>query len=219
MEKLIHTFHEGGWGMYPILVLGIMGLFIAGERIWALYFRMGLDKEHFFKNITSSLLRGDLEGMISVCDMNPAPMSKVIKTCMIRLLNNGTDEDVQAALDEGALVQIPQIERRTGFLAMIGNVATLCGLLGTISGLIACFAGVANADPATKAQVLTAGISEAMNCTAFGLVVAIPAVVAYSFLNARATGLVEDINEISIRTLNFIIANRERFGVQNNKAA
>jgi biopolymer transport protein ExbB/TolQ len=137
---------------------------------------------------------------------------------MIRLLNNGSDDDVQAALDEGALVEIPRIEKRTAFLAMIANVSTLCGLLGTISGLIACFAGVANADPATKAQVLTAGISEAMNCTAFGLIVAIPAVVAYSFLNARATSLVEEINEISIRTLNFIIANRERFGVQGRAA-
>ena len=204
--------------MYPILIVGIGGVLIAVERFFLLYLRFNLNKEHFFKNLTTYLLKGDLQGMITVCDQNPAPLSKVIKTCMIRLINKGTDSDIQAALDEGALMEVPKIEKRIGFLAVIGNVATLLGLLGTITGLIQCFAGVANADPATKAAVLTKGISEAMNCTAFGLMVAVPAVIIYSFLQARAQVLIDDINEISIRTFNFILANRERFGVVERAA-
>ena len=199
--------------MYPILLLGIGMFSITIERIHFLYFKTSLNKEHFFKSLTSHLLKGDLEGMVQVCDQNPAPLSKVVKTCLIRLINKGTDSDIQAALDEGAITEVPQIEKRIAFLAVIGNVATLMGLLGTIVGMIGSFAAVANADAATKAAELTKGISEAMNCTAFGLVVAVPAVLIYSILQNRAQHLIDDINEISIKTFNFILANRERFGV------
>lgn len=199
--------------MYPILILGIISVIITVERFVALYLRINLNKEHFFKNLTAHLLKGDLQGMVTVCDQNPAPLSKVIKTCLIRLLNKGSDADIQAALDEGAVSEVPRIEKRIGFLAVIGNVATLLGLLGTITGLIRSFAAVADADAATKAAELTKGISEAMHCTAFGLIVAVPAVMLYSILQSRAQTLIDDINEISIRTFNFILANRERFGI------
>ncbi len=213
MTGLIHAYQEGGFGMHPILLLGIACTYLVGERVHQLYFKMNLNKEHFFKSLTTYLLKGDLEGMLLVCDQNPAPLSKVIKACLIKLINRGTDSEIQAALDEGAMIETPKIEKGIGFLAVFGNVATLVGLLGTISGLIISFAAVANADAATKAAKLTAGIAEAMHCTAFGLIVAVPAVLAYAFLHNRAQTLIEDINEISIRTLNFIIANRERFGV------
>jgi biopolymer transport protein ExbB/TolQ len=203
--------------MHPILLLGLASIYIVVDRTYALFFKMNLNKEHFFKNLTAYLLKGDLEGMLLVCDQNPAPLSKVIKACMIKLINKGTDAEIQAALDEGALIETPQIEKKIGFLAVFGNVATLVGLLGTISGLIASFSAVANADAATKAALLTAGIAEAMHCTAFGLIVAVPCVLAYSFLHNRAQHLIDDINEISIRTFNFILANRERFGVNDGE--
>jgi len=211
--SLIRAFNQGGFMMYPILVLGIIMLMISIERFYVLYFKTNLDKEHIFKSLTAHLLKGDLEGMLVVCDQNPAPMSKIIKKCLIRLMNKGSDAEIQAALDEGAMTEVPQIEKRIGFLAVIGNVATLLGLLGTITGLIQSFAAVADVDAATKAAALTKGISEAMNCTAFGLVVAVPAIILYSFLQNRAQALIDDINEISIKTFNFILANRERFGI------
>lgn len=219
MSTLLQAYQEGGWGMHPILLLGIGSLAITVERIYQLYFKMNIHKDHFFKSLTAYLLKGDLDGMILVCDQNPAPMSKVIKACLVKLVNNGTDAEIQAALDEGALIETPKIERRIGFLAVFGNVSTLVGLLGTISGLIVSFAAVANADAATKAAKLTAGIAEAMHCTAFGLIVAVPAVLAYAFLQNRAQRLIEEINEVSIRTLNFILANRERFGLGEETAA
>ena len=180
MGTLINAYREGGFGMHPILLLGIASAYIVGERVHQLYFKMNLNKEHFFKNLTTYLLKGDLEGMLVVCDQNPAPLSKVIKACLIKLINRGTDAEIQAALDEGAMIETPKIEKGIGFLAVYGNVATLVGLLGTISGLIISFAAVANADAATKASKLTAGIAEAMHCTAFGLIVAVPAVLAYA---------------------------------------
>ncbi len=214
---LIRVFQEGGFMMYPILALGIVMVSIVVEKTKELYFKMNLDKEFFFKSLTTHLLKGDLEGMLVVCDQNPAPLSKVSKSCLIRLINKGSDADIQAALDEGALKEVPKIEKRIGYLAVIGNVATLMGLLGTITGLIRSFAAVANTDPATKAALLTKGISEAMNCTAFGLIVAVPAVLIYSVLQNRAQTLIDDINEISIRIFNFILSNRERFGLSQSK--
>jgi biopolymer transport protein ExbB len=215
---MLSAFHEGGIMMYVILLLGIAALGLIAERVHVLYFRSSLNKEYFFKSLTAHLLNGDLEGMIQVCDQNPTPLSKVVKNCMIRLLNKGTDADLQAALDEGAITEVPQIEKRIGFLAMIANVATLMGLLGTIIGMIRSFSAVANADAATKAAELTKGISEAMNCTAFGLIVAVPAVIVYSILQSKAQVIIDDINEISIKTFNFILANRERFGITEKKS-
>jgi biopolymer transport protein ExbB/TolQ len=94
---------------------------------------------------------------------------------------------------------------------MLGNLATLAGLLGTIGGLIKSFAGVAGVDPSQKATLLSKGISEAMNCTFFGLLVAIPALVAFSVLNGRTQSLINDMNETSVSVLNLIVANREKF--------
>src|SRR6266536_3526239 len=102
------------------------------------------------------------------------------------------------------------IERRTGYLAMISNVATLLGLLGTIIGLIHCFGAVANANPADKATILSQGISEAMYCTAFGLLVAITTLVLYSVLQGRTQTMVDDINESAVGVLNLIVANRDK---------
>ncbi len=204
--------------MYPILLLGLTMVAITLERFFTLFFRVNLNKEHFFKSLTTYLLKGDFNGMLLVCDQNQAPMSNVIKSCLLRLVNHGTDAEIQAALDEGAMIEVPKIEKRIGYLAVIGNVATLMGLLGTITGLIQSFAGIASSDPATKAATLTKGISEAMNCTAFGLIVAVPAVLLYSILQSRAQSLIDDINEISIRTFNFVLANRERFGVAGKAA-
>src|SRR5204863_88231 len=87
--------------------------------------------------------------------------------------------------------------KRTGYLAMIGNVATQVGLLGTIIGLIQCFAGVAGVDASEKARVLSDGIAEAMNCTAFGLIVAIPALVAFSLLQGRTQRRNIDIPKVN----------------------
>lgn len=213
MDFLMRSFQQGGPMMYPILALGLIMMGISTERFVTLYLKSPLNKESFFKVLTSHLLKGDFDGMVKVCDGHPSPMTSVIKGCLLRLVNRANDAEIQAALDEGALIQIPRIERRIGFLAVIGNVSTLMGLLGTITGLIHSFAAVADADAATKAAKLTAGISEAMNCTAFGLIVAVPAVLLYSVFQNRAQILIDDINEVSIRTLNFILCNRERFGV------
>ena len=102
---------------------------------------------------------------------------------------------MQQAMDEEALRELPKLEKRTGYLAMLGNLATLAGLLGTITGLIKAFAGVAGVDPSMKATMLSKGISEAMNCTAFGLFTGILGLATYAWLNGMTQHVLDGINQ------------------------
>jgi biopolymer transport protein ExbB len=147
---------------------------------------------------------------ITFCDSKPAPLTNTLKAGLVQVLNKRPDEEVQVAMDGAVLKETPMIEGWTGFLAVFGNVATLMGLLGTISGLIHSFRAVSSADPAQKATLLSAGIAEAMNCTAFGLIVAIPAILAYGFFQTWINRISNDMTESSMNLMNLIVANRDK---------
>jgi biopolymer transport protein ExbB len=203
------AFQDGGFGMYPILVSLTFSIAILIERIWVLYFQAAIDKEAFLQGLKKSVYAGDLDRAISYCaGQKRTPLVNVIKAGLISVPKG--DDDVQAAMDEATLRESPKLEKRTGYLAMIGNVATLLGLLGTIVGLIGAFAAVANANPADKATLLSRSISEAMNCTAFGLGVAIPSLVAFSVLQGRTQHMLDDISEAAVGVLNLVVANRDK---------
>ncbi len=203
------AFQDGGFGMYPILVSLTFSIAILIERIWVLYFQAAIDKEAFLQGLKKSVYAGDLDKAISYCaGQKRTPLVNVIKAGLISVPKG--DDDVQAAMDEATLRESPKLEKRTGYLAMIGNVATLLGLLGTIVGLIGAFAAVANANPADKATLLSRSISEAMNCTAFGLGVAIPSLVAFSVLQGRTQHMLDDISESAVGVLNLVVANRDK---------
>ncbi len=210
--SIAKTFEAGGPGMYPIAVTLIFALTIIADRIWVLYFRASIDKDAFMRGLKKLVYAGELDKAISyVAGQKKTPLTQVIKAGLIAVPKG--EEEVQAALDEATLREAPVIERRTGYLAMIGNVATLLGLLGTIVGLIKSFGAVSAANPADKATILSQGISEAMNCTAFGLGVAIPALIAYSVLQGRTQSMMDDINESAVGLLNLILANRDKMRV------
>jgi biopolymer transport protein ExbB/TolQ len=188
------------------------------DRIIVLYFKATVDKEAFLRGLKPLVYAGDLDKAIAFCaSQKKVPLVQVIKAGLISVPKG--EEDVQAAMDEATLRESPKLEMRTGYLAMLGNVATLLGLLGTIVGLIGAFGAVANANPADKATILASSISEAMNCTAFGLLVAIPALVAFSVLQGRTQHMVDDINESSVAVLNLVVANREKMKVPATMAA
>ena len=152
--------------MYPILILLAITLFIAVDRF--LYVQKSkVDVDKLMSLLKSRIVSGHIQGAVNTCMASPAPVTKIIAAGLRKAA--GSEHDVQQAMDEEALRELPRIEKRTGYLAMLGNLATLAGLLGTITGLIKSFAGVAGVDPSMKATMLSKGISEAMNCTAFGL--------------------------------------------------
>ena len=213
LKLLADAFHEGGWPMWPILAIMIVCWGITIERIIYLK-KAGIDKEKLLALLKSQIMAGNIQGAIKVCSGNPTPMTRVIQAGLTKF--NRPDHEVQAAMDEAALHELPLIEKRTGYLAMLGNVATLIGLLGTILGLIHSFAGVAGVDPSMKATLLAKGISEAMNCTAFGLITAVPALLQFAILNGWTQGRLDDINETSVGVLNLIVANKDKMRIPTN---
>jgi biopolymer transport protein ExbB/TolQ len=179
--NLIERFHEGGLFMWFILAFGMFTLYIILDRVYALYLHLKPVPSDFRDQIRSYLRRGDLDGAIDhLRSQKKHSLTPVIEMALNMRKEAVADDELQSRLDESLSEQIERIDRRTSFLAVCGNVATLLGLLGTISGMITAFAAVSSATSVERAGLLSAGISEAMNCTAFGLLVAIPALVGFA---------------------------------------
>jgi len=205
LKMLADAFHEGGWGMWPILFLLMITVSILIER--AVYLRRAvIDKEKLVALLRSQISAGNIQGAIKVCSGNSTPLTRIVQAGLMRA--NRSDEEINSAMEEAGLRELPQLEKRTGYLAMLGNLATLAGLLGTITGLIKAFAGVAGVDPSQKATLLSKGISEAMNCTAFGLFTGILGLATYAILNGQTQGVLDGINQGTVETLNLVVAGR-----------
>jgi biopolymer transport protein ExbB/TolQ len=217
---MLHTlgehFKEGGWGMWPIVFWGIFVIAIVVERAMYLY-KASINKDAFLSNIQKCIYAGDVGRAIKLCSSANAPLARIVKAGLMKV--NRPDEEVQAAMDEAALRELPNIEHRTPYLALLSNLAMLSGLLGTITGLIAAFGAVGghgggpSIDPGKKAELLAAGISEAMNCTAFGLMVAIIGLIAFALLNGKTQGVTDDINEGTVVVLNLVTQNRSKINL------
>ena len=215
MATLAHHFEEGGWGMYPILVWQIIAIGIIIERAIYLY-RSSINKDVFLATMQKCILAGDVARAIKLCSAANAPLARIVKAGLMKV--NRPDAEVQAAMDEAALRELPKIESRTGYLALLANLAMLSGLLGTVTGLIVAFGAVANADGASKATMLAKGISEAMNCTAFGLFAAILALLGFAVLNGKTHSLLDDINGATVQVMNLVVNNRSKINLQGAAA-
>ena len=143
---------------------------------------------------------GDLSGARSLC--SDAPLCRILGSALAAAPKG--ERAVQIAVDEEALAVLPTVEKRLHYLSMVANVSTLLGLLGTIQGLIGAFEAVSAADPSQKAVMLASGISMAMLTTFYGLIVAVPIMMVYSYLQARATKIVDEIDEYSVKLINLL---------------
>src|SRR5437868_9467998 len=209
MADLWHHFQEGGWAMWLILFWSIITIGIIVERsvyLWG----ASINKEVFLATMQKCILAGDVAKAVKMCSAANAPLARIVQSGLVKV--NRPDEEVQAAMDEAALQEMPKIAKRTGFLALFSNLAMLSGLFGTIVGLIKAFGAVGgeSVDPSQKARILAEGISEAMNCTAFGLIVAIIGLIGYAVLNGKTQQLEDDINEASVQVLNLVVSNRQK---------
>lgn len=199
MGHLLEFFQKGGIFMYFILAFGLMTVAFIIERYIALYIKLKTAPVDFRKNILGFIAKGDFKAAQSYIDMSAKDTSigKITTVaCKLRSVGAG-DEALQARMDEQLSKEIGSYDKRTGFLSMFGNVSTLFGLLGTVTGLISSFAGVAAASPVERANLLSNGIAEALNTTAFGLIAAIPALVAYSIYQNRTESIVTTLTEES----------------------
>lgn len=200
---LIKFFQNGGPFMYAILVVMALGLAIALERfIYILVTQSKTNK--VWKGITPMLKADDFDRAERAVNANNTPLARVLVYGFSRKKSNAKRELIESAMEEGIMEVVPELEERTHYLATLANIATLLGLLGTIIGLIQAFTAVASADPAEKADMLSASISVAMNTTAFGLTAAIPLILIHSYLATKTTRLVDNIEMAAVKCLNLM---------------
>ena len=195
--------------MIVILGIFIVTLILIFER-WLALKSLRTNRKEFMDQIYGMILRGDLRQAIAYCDTRPTSLSAVVKAGLVQALNKRPDEEVQVAMDAAVLRETPKLEGWSSFLAVTGNISVLIGLLGTIIGMIVSFLNVSAADPATKAQKLSEGISHALNCTAFGLTVAIISIVAFGYFQHLIQRAENEMVESSMSLLNLVVANREK---------
>jgi biopolymer transport protein ExbB/TolQ len=221
ISKIATAFSHGGIWMWPILGIQLVSLSIIIERTYVLFFKRKLNQNEVVSNFEDSIRRGEIAGVIekakSMETLQPIARAVLAGAKAAKVL--GGKEEIQGKMDEVLLHENAMIERRTGFLTMFGNVATLMGLLGTITGMIQSFAAVAFASPTEKAALLAAGISEAMNCTAYGLITAIPALIAYAILQNRANHIAEDLNTAALKAFNWLSYTYEPAGFQSFRSS
>lgn len=204
--KVSHAFLEGGIWMYAIMMFQVVSVAIIVERVYFLFVKSHRNQGDFTRAIEDNIRRGEMEHASKKAQSAHATyaIAPVVLAGVQAASNLGGKEEIQGKMDEVLMIANAKLDRRIPFLAMLGNVATLMGLLGTITGMIKSFAAVSQANPAEKAALLSAGISEAMNATAYGLIVAIPALIAYAILQNRANLLAEDLNQNSLKVFNWL---------------
>ncbi len=186
--------------MWSILIAQIVSLAIVIERVMALYINRKPNQKELAKVLNEDIRSGNLEKALKRSQQlsKSQPLGVVAAAGIQATLDLGGKEEIQLKMDEVLLEESSRVEKRIGFLAMFANVATLLGLLGTITGLIHSFAGIGNANPVEKASILSHGISLAMNTTAYGLIVAVPALVMYAVLQNRAARLTDDLSKAAL---------------------
>jgi len=207
--SIVAFFATGGAFMYPILLVFAIGSAIAIERFITLTLVTNKNQTAW-GTIQPLLSEGDFDKAREMTTKDQSPISRLLSMGLALQGAVRRREDVEIAMEEGMMEIIPQLEKRTPYVALASSIATLLGLLGTIMGLISAFTAVANANPAEKADLLSASISVAMNTTAFGLMVAIPLLVVHALLATKTNEIVDGMEMASVKVLTAISTRARR---------
>jgi len=200
---MIEFFQSGGPFMYPILLVLAIGAAIAIERYIYLTL-VRIKNKGVWKRLLPLLENEKYDTARAAVLQSDAAVSKILGYGLNRAEHGGSSDEIQMAMEEGLLEVVPRLEKRTHYLATLANIATLLGLLGTIIGLTEAFSTVAVADPADKANLLSASISIAMNTTAFGLMVAIPLLLIHAVMQTKTSELVDTLEMATVRLSNLM---------------
>ena len=201
--SIVAFFQKGGVFMYPILLVFAVGIAIAFER-WIQLNRVRSANHKIWNLLHPVLVKGDFDKVRQMVNKDKSSMARMLGMGLARQGAVRRREDIEIAMEESMMEIIPQLEKRTPYVALLSNIATLLGLLGTIMGLIQAFTAVANANPAEKADLLSTSISVAMNTTAFGLMSAIPLLLFHAKLTSTTGQIVDSLEMASVKALNTI---------------
>ena len=202
-SSIVRFFQGGGFMMYPIAVVLVIGTAIAIERYVVLTVT-SIRNRGLWNEIAPLLAQGNFKGAIQITGKSDAAIGQILSYGLARISSARSRDDIEKAMEESLMDVVPRLEKRTHYLATFANLATLLGLLGTVIGLIHAFAAVATVNPADKANLLSASISVAMNCTAFGLMTAVPLLVIHAVLQTKTTELIDSLEMASVKFLNAV---------------
>lgn len=202
--SVVNFFQDGGPFMYLILTVLAIGIAIALERYIYLSVSRRNNRRLLIK-LMPLMQKGDFQSAYNLTAKSGAAISQMLSMGIKRFTSASSRDDIETAMEESMMEAIPRLEKRTHYLAMFANIATLLGLLGTIIGLIEAFTAVSKVDPAQKAEILSSSISVAMNTTAFGLMVAIPMIFTYTILQTKTTEIVDSLEMATVKFVNLMM--------------
>jgi len=206
--SVVNFFQDGGPFMYLILMVLAIGIAIALERY--IYLTVSRrNNRRLLSKLMPLMQKGDYQSAYNITAKSGAAISQMLSQGIARMKSASSRDDIETAMEETMMEAIPRLEKRTHYLAMFANIATLLGLLGTIIGLIEAFTAVSKVDPAQKAEILSSSISVAMNTTAFGLMVAIPMIFIYTVLQTKTTEIVDSLEMATVKFVNLIMARKK----------
>lgn len=211
-NTIIKFIQDGGWIMFPILFVFSVGLGIAFER----WFKLGSVRKAnriVWEKLHPVLEEGDFEKARELIGDDTSTVARLLNMGLARQGSVRRRDDIEIAMEESMMEIIPQLEKRTVYIALFANISTLLGLLGTVIGLIEAFTAVAHANPAEKADMLTGSISVAMNATALGLVSGIILLVAHVMITTKTGEIIDSLEMASVKTLNIIAEYAKRQAV------
>ena len=201
--SIVNFFARGGVFMYPILFVAAVAAAIAIERYVTLS-RLSIKNRAAWGRIEPMLTEGDFDKARDATAKDETAVAQLLAVGLARQGAVRRVDDVEKAMRTNLMELIPRLEKRTHYLGTFANLATLLGLLGTVSGLIHAFTAVATANPAEKANLLAASISESMNCTAFGLMVAVPVLFIHAFLQTKTGELIGSLETAAMKFLTLV---------------
>jgi biopolymer transport protein ExbB/TolQ len=207
ISHIAKFFQDGGQFMIPIALVAVIGIAIAIERYLYLTWARSRNQS-LWKQLEPLLGAGNFRGAAELASRSLSAVGQILTYGLARIQGVKRRDDVEKAMEESLMGIVPRLEKRTHYLATFANLATLLGLLGTVMGLIQAFSAVATVNPAEKANLLSASISEAMNCTAFGLMVAVPLLIIHAVLQTKTTELIDSLEMASVKFLNSIVERR-----------
>jgi biopolymer transport protein ExbB/TolQ len=207
ITSIARFFQNGGHFMYPIAVVAVIGVAIAVERWLYLTFQRSRNRS-LWQELEPLLGQGNFRQAAQTASQSNSAVGQILTYGLARIQSAKRRDDIEKAMEESLMGIVPRLEKRTHYLATFANLATLLGLLGTVMGLISAFSAVATVNPAEKANLLSASISVAMNCTAFGLMTAVPLLVIHAVLQTKTTELIDSLEMASVKFLNSIVERR-----------
>jgi biopolymer transport protein ExbB/TolQ len=217
-DVIVNFFKQGGFFLYPIALVWVIGIAIAIERFVYLT-RVGGGNRRLWDELQPLFEAGNFKQAMNIVQPSDASLAQVMKYGLSRIQTARRRDDIEKAMEESLVEVIPRLERRTHYLAALANIGMLMGLFGTVLGLINAFAAVAQANPAEKASLLSASISVAMNNTALGLLVAITLLLSHLYLETKTTNIVDSLEVASVKFLNALSERQQRASAASTASA